>query len=64
MTFVLTKLALEELPQGSILELLLDFEPAIKNIPENCMRQDLAELIEIEELNSTDRQWLLKFKKL
>lgn len=63
MTFVLTKLALEELPQGSILEVLLDFTPATKNVPENCMRQDLAELIQLEELNPTDNLWLLKFKK-
>ena len=64
MTFVLTKLALEELPQGSILEVLLDFTPATENVPENCIRQDLAKLIEREELNPSDNLWLLKFKKL
>ncbi|MFW9938949.1 MAG: sulfurtransferase TusA family protein [Candidatus Thorarchaeota archaeon] len=64
MTFVLTKLALEEIAQGNILEVVLDFPPATKNIPENCKRQGLAELIEIKELNPANNLWLLKLKKL
>ncbi len=64
MTFVYTKLALEELDKGNILEVLLDFAPAIKNVPENCERQSLAELLEIKEIGSEKKVWLLKLKKL
>lgn len=64
MTFVYTKLALEELNSGDVLEVTLDFPPAIKNIPENCKRQSLAELVEIKEIRSDKNHWLLKLKKL
>jgi len=64
MTFVYTKLALEELDKGNILEVLLDFAPAIKNVPENCERQGLAELLEIKEIGSDNKYWCLKLKKL
>ncbi|MFX1320480.1 MAG: sulfurtransferase TusA family protein [Promethearchaeota archaeon] len=64
MTFVYTKLKLEELDRGDILEVLLDFPAALKNIPENCKRQSLAELLEIKELDSEKDVWLMKLKKL
>ena len=64
MTFVLTKLALEDLPTENILEVLLDFPSALKNIPENCKRQGLAELLEINKAKSTKNEWILKLKKL
>ncbi|TFG03066.1 MAG: sulfurtransferase TusA family protein [Promethearchaeota archaeon] len=63
MTFVLTKLALEEVPKEHILEVLLDFPPAIKFIPENCKRQSLAKLIEIRKIESSKNEYLLKLKK-
>ncbi|MHA1803573.1 MAG: sulfurtransferase TusA family protein [Promethearchaeota archaeon] len=64
LTFVYTKLALEKMEKGDILEVILDFPPALKNIPNSCMRQDLAELIEIKKLNSDDKTWKLILKKL
>jgi len=65
MTFVYTKLALEKLYKGDILEVLLDFHPAIKSIPENCKRQEIAELLNIEEFNEEENlYWLLKLKKI
>ncbi|MFX0041126.1 MAG: sulfurtransferase TusA family protein [Promethearchaeota archaeon] len=64
MTFVYTKLALEELKKGEILEVELDFLPAIKNVPENCKRQSLAELLEVKEIEHNKEIWLLKLKKL
>ena len=64
MTFVYTKLTLEELDKGDILEVLLDFPAAVNNIPENCKRQSLAELLEIKELDSEKKVWCLKLKKL
>lgn len=64
MTFVLTKLALEDLPTGHTLEVLLDFPSALKNIPDNCKRQGLAELLEINQVKSPKNEWVLKLKKL
>lgn len=64
MTFVYTKLALEELNKGDILEVELNFRPAIKNVPENCKRQSLAELIEIREINTNEEIYELILKKL
>lgn len=64
LTFVYTKLELEELSKGDILEVLLDFPAALKNIPENCKRQSLAKLLEIEELDSKKEVWILRLKKL
>ncbi len=64
MTFVYTKLALEELETGRMLEVLLDFRPAIKSIPDNCVRQGLAEVIEIQEIDSKEQVWLLKLRRI
>lgn len=64
MTFVYTKLTLEELNKGDILEVILDFPPATKNISENCRRQDIAELLEAKEMDANKHIWLLKLKKL
>lgn len=64
MTFVYTKLALEELNKGNILEVLLDFPAALENIPKSCKRQNLAEVLEIKEINAANNEWILKLKKL
>jgi tRNA 2-thiouridine synthesizing protein A len=64
MTFVYTKLALEELNNGDILEVELDFLPAIKNVPDNCKRQGLAVLLGAKEIDPSNDIWLLKLKKL
>jgi len=64
MTFVYTKLRLEELDKNEILEVLLDFPAALKSIPENCKRQNIAELLEIREIDSEKNTWLMKLKKL
>ena len=64
MTFVYTKLKLEELNKGDMLEVILDFPAAIKNVPENCERQSLAEVIEVKEMKEKRTFWLLKLKKL
>lgn len=64
MTFVYTKLALEGLEKGDILEVILDFPAAIKNVPDSCKRQNLADLIEIQELNSKNKEWILILRRL
>ena len=64
LTFVYTKLALEELEKGKILEVYLDFPAALKTIPESCRRQNIAELLEIKELYSDRLEWIMILKKL
>lgn len=64
MTFVYTKITLEELNKGEILEVLLDFPAALRNIPESCKRQSLAELVEIKEIDTEINTWLMKLRKL
>ena len=64
MTFVYTKLALEELNKDDILEVELDFHPAIKNVPKNCERQSLAKLIEVREINTHEEIYELVLEKL
>ena len=49
MTFVYTKLALEKITSGSILEVFLDYPPAVENIPDNCIRQGIAKVMSVEE---------------
>ena len=64
LTFVYTKLALEEREKNSVLEVLLDFPAALKNIPENCKRQNIAELVDVREIPSKQREWSMILKKL
>ncbi|MFW9867256.1 MAG: sulfurtransferase TusA family protein [Candidatus Thorarchaeota archaeon] len=64
MTFVYTKLALEELNKNDILKVILNFPPACKNISENCRRQNIAELVEKTEIDSDKNIWLLTLRKL
>jgi len=64
MTFVYTKLTLEEMSKDEVLEVILDFPPAVKNIPDNCHRQGIAELLEKVEINPEKKTWKLILKKL
>ncbi|MBA7505316.1 putative sulfur carrier protein [subsurface metagenome] len=64
MTFVYTKLAIEELNKGDIIEVVVDFPPAVENIPDSCKRQSLAELLDITEIDSHKKSWRLSLKKL
>ncbi len=64
LTFVYTKLALEKLSTGEILEVLTDFPPATKSVSHNCLRQRIGECIKSEEVNPANDEWLLTFKRL
>lgn len=64
MTFVYTKLALEKMNEGEIIEVLLDFPPAVENIPESCRRQGLAEVLEIKKIDRNKKVWQLNLRKV
>lgn len=64
MTFVYTKLALEKINPGEMLELTLDFPAAVKNVPDNCKRQNIGELMNIKEVDNKKKIWILLIKKI
>lgn len=64
MTFVYTKLALEELKKGNILKVILDYPPAVENIPENSKRQSLAKLLKSKKRKSRSTEWVLKLQRI
>lgn len=64
MTFVYTKLALEKISAGELLEITLDFPAAVKNIPASCKRQSLGEVTYIKAFDKEEKVWILKIKKI
>lgn len=59
-TFVKSKLALEQIESGQVLEIILDHEPAVENIPRS-MENEGNEVIEVKKINDTD--WKIVIKK-
>lgn len=59
-TFVKSKLAIETMEVGHILEILLDSEEASRNIPRS-MADHGQTVLNIEKINATD--WLLLIRK-
>lgn len=59
-TFVRARLALEELPLGSVLDVLVDFEPATRNLPRSARAwgQEVAEVAE-----EVPGQWRIRLVK-
>ena len=64
MTFVYTKLALEKMNSGDLLEVILDFPAAVENVPNNCKRQNLGELLEVKTIEDIKKEWILIIKKI
>lgn len=59
-TFVKSKLALEQIESGQVLEIILDHEPAVENIPRS-MENEGNKVIEVKKINDTD--WKIVIKK-
>lgn len=60
MTFVKSKLAIEVMEPGEVLEILLDYEEASRNIPKSMKDHD-HEVLQVEKVNDTD--WVLFVRK-
>jgi tRNA 2-thiouridine synthesizing protein A len=58
--FVKTKLKLEEMQQGEILEVILDDGEPIRNVP-RAVKEDGQEILEVEKI---DDKWKLFIKKV
>ncbi len=64
MTFVYTKLYLEKMNKGEILEVMLDFPVAVENIPASCKQQKIGNVIDIKEVNLDKKTWIITIKKI
>ena len=60
MTFVYTKVALEEMESDSILKVILDFRSAFTNVPKSIMRQELGEILSEFEKDNEKTIWIKK----
>lgn len=59
-TFVKSKIAIEDLEVGQVLEILLDSEEASKNIPKS-MEDHGQRVLKVEKINDTD--WIIQVRK-
>jgi len=60
MTFVYTKVALEEMELDSILKVILDFRSAFTNVPKSILRQELGEILSEYEKDNEKTIWIKK----
>jgi tRNA 2-thiouridine synthesizing protein A len=58
-TFVRSKLALEKINQGEILRIIVDYEPAIRNVPRS-MEEQGHKVISINKINDTDYEIIVE----
>jgi len=59
-TFVKSKLAIEDMEIGQVLEILLDYEEASRSIPKS-MEDHGQKVLKLEKINDTD--WILQIRK-
>jgi tRNA 2-thiouridine synthesizing protein A len=59
-TFVKSKLAIESMDVGQVLEILLDYEEASRSIPKS-MEDHGQKVLKVEKVNDTD--WVLQIRK-
>ncbi len=59
-TFVKSKLAVEDIEIGQVLEILLDNEEASRNIPKS-MEDHGHKVLNVEKINATD--WIIQVRK-
>lgn len=59
MPFVRSKLALEEMELGQVLRIIVDYPPAVKNVPKSLEIQGDT-VLSVKKLNNTDWEILVK----
>jgi tRNA 2-thiouridine synthesizing protein A len=59
-TFIETKLKLEEMKSGEVLEVITDHEPAARDVPKS-VEQEGHEVIEV--LKTGEREWRITIRK-
>ena len=63
MTYVYTKVKLEKMSPGDVLEVTLDFPGAVKSIPKSAKQQNLGETILIKEIKP-EKKWILLLRRI
>ncbi len=61
-TFVKSKLALEEMNLDQILEVVIDHEPAVENVPRS-LKNEGQKILAVDKINDTDWKILVKKEK-
>ena len=59
-TFVKSKLAIEELKSGEILEITVDHIPAVENVPRS-LKDEGHEILEVKKIS--DKDWRIVVRK-
>lgn len=59
-TFVRSKLAIEKMSSGEVLEIITDHQPATENVPRS-MENEGHKVLEVVKLNDTD--WRIVIRK-
>jgi len=59
-TFVKSKLMIEEMDSGQVLQVILDHLPAVENVPRSLANEG-HQVLEVRQLNPTD--WAVTVKK-
>lgn len=58
-TFVRSKLALEQMKAGEILQVIVDHAPATENVPRS-MENEGHKVLKVEKINDTDWQIIVR----
>lgn len=58
-TFVRSKLAIEEMSAGQVLRVIVDYEPATRNVPRS-MENEGNDILDVSKLNDSDWQILVR----
>lgn len=58
-TFVKSKLVLEKMKQGEILRIIVNYEPAIRNVPRSITEQG-NKVLSINQINDTDYEIIVE----
>lgn len=59
-TFVKSKLAIEAMQKGQVLEILLDYEEASRNVPRSMQEQG-QNVLSVDKIN--EKEWVIKIRK-
>lgn len=61
-TFVKSKLALEEMGLDQVLEIVVDHEPAVENVPKS-LKNEGQKVLAVDKINDTDWKILVRKEK-
>ncbi len=61
-TFVKSKLALEEMGLDQVLEIVVDHEPAVENVPKS-LKNEGQQVLAVDKINDTDWKILVRKEK-